>query len=412
MNRVETEQHGAAGSMFHTEAAAVLGGVQSALTELFAALRVDPTQPQEMSRRFGLDKSLAWKIARVVREEDAFIAVPHFPGKAGFRIFLDSAKKLGAPEGEIERLAGALTKFDQFVETHSGDRETFAMMTGGLGNRANADQHESHRKLAFRGQSATWGVQASLHLSVHFCAPGKTAGSVDTAVVSGLVNFKRLRQEVAWGMSTITDYQGDGIAVGYDKGEAIDASVGPGEAPMIHEFCSEPTPHVRMVALPNGSRKIEIAEGPVGKTGAATCVAGWYYRDRATMYKTELDQYAEHLVSVSTPAECLLHDLYVHKAFESSLPPSLAVYSNLPAGQTYSPAARDQGLLPVGEEVTPLGAYPPSMMAPEFPAYGQLIRSIFSRMGWAPADFRGYRLRLKYPPVPSVAVFRYPLLDR
>ncbi|MFO0838298.1 MAG: hypothetical protein U1D55_07190 [Phycisphaerae bacterium] len=397
---------------FRTQAETVIRGVRAALAELVAAIDLDPMQPQELARRIGVDKSLSWKISRLIREDDSWAAVPHFPGKTGFRIFVDSARKAGAPQTSVERVKKALGEFDRFVVEHSGDRETLLMMAGGASERAARESGETHRRLAFRGQSATWGVQARVHLSLHFVAPARRAGLVDAATVGGLIDFRRLRPDVAWSFATIARYIGDGRAAPVSPLEAIDARLGPGEPPLLGEFSTKPLPLVRAVPVREGVERIELAEGPVGRSAAATVLSGWFHRNAYSIYRTEEDQFGEHFVNLSTPTELVIHDLYAHQALRAVLPPTNSVYSNLPAGQTYSPAARDKGLLPVGTEVTLLGGNPPALVAPEVSFYEPLVQSVFGRLGWNADDFLGFRFRLKYPPIPSVAVFRYPLPEK
>jgi hypothetical protein len=46
------------------------------------------------------------------------------------------------------------------------------------------------------------------------------------------------------------------------------------------------------------------------------------------------------------------------------------------------------------------------------PRYRAMIQSVFDRMGWNAQDFYGFRFTMRYPPIPTVAVFRYSLAQR
>ena len=41
-----------------------------------------------------------------------------------------------------------------------------------------------------------------------------------------------------------------------------------------------------------------------------------------------------------------------------------------------------------------------------------LIASVCDRLGWKLEEFRGYRVVMSYPPIPTVLILRYPLPER
>ena len=397
---------------FHEQGMVVVQTVRSALSGLLASVAADPSQPQEIARRFGVDKSLSWKISRVIREDNVWAAAPHIPGKSGFRIFLDQIRKAGAPDASIDRVTRALEELDQFVEARSGDRESFAFMAAAANPDTAREQGEAARKLAFRGQSAMWGVKARLHLSVQFVVPRpENMRLADGVVVAGLVDFQRLRPNLPWGMARISRYGGNSDVAEESHCEALDPSVPHGAPPLLMDFCSQPMPPVNLVPVGPGVQQMLLGASPMGRTGESTCIGGWCYRTANPLYRNNGDEWGEHLVNVSTPTELVVQDVYVHKSLASQMPPQAAVYSNLPAGQTFAPSARDQGILPIFEELIPLGMSPPSMMLSEWPGYTPMVEQSFRWMKADPLDYIGYRYRLRYPPVPSIIVMRFRLLD-
>lgn len=412
VSEVEPTIAPAARDAFQQNGLQVLQNLRVSLAELITALGMDTSQPQEISRRLGVDKNLSWRVTRFIREEDSWAAVPQLPGTAGFGILLNSAEKAGADAESLESVRSAVEALEEFVRHHSNDRETFTMMAGAVSPRAVREQNEAHRRLAFRGQSAVWGVQVRLQFAAQLVMPSDRAGMVDIAAMTGYVDFRRLRPDVSWTMASIGGYSGDNAFGQVDSVEPLPGDGRGADGYVLDEFCSTGHPPVRTTTGPRGVKLIELAEGPIGNTGAMTCVAGWIYRRTASIYRTPEDSLGEHIIGLSTPAELTVFDLFVHDELRAVLPPRLAIYSNLPAGRTFSPAAREQGLLPVGEEITTLGARPPSFLIPEAPFYAKLVRSVMQRLGQSERDFHGFRLRLKYPPVPALAIFSYPLLEQ
>jgi hypothetical protein len=188
--------------------------------------------------------------------------------------------------------------------------------------------------------------------------------------------------------------------------------VGPGEAPLLAEFCSQPPPALRIAPGPPGVTRYEIVEGPVGNTATCTAISAWVWRAGVSPWRTETDRFGEHFVHLSTPVKLLVHDLFVHRDVPFSLPPQADLYSQLPGGPVFPAGGRDRGRLPLANGVIDLGSGPPDAVAPEVPRYQTMIERVCERLGHPAAEFAGFRLRLPYPPIPALAVLRHELPRR
>jgi hypothetical protein len=395
---------------FIEDAKGVLQQVRNSLNALVDAVGADASQPQEMARRFSLDKTLAWKIARVVGSEDTWSAAAHIPGRAGVRTFIDALERAGAPRQRAESVREAMDSFEALIERHSGDRDTFEIMLGGISDQMARKQGETFRKMAYLGNSAIWGVQARVHLSTHFMSPSrKAADMLDYAAITGLTDFRRLRHDVPWAVSSRMTYTDEGKA--RDNGfhfPPMDPAVGPSEPPILREFCSTPTPELRAVHTNNATR-FEFTEGPVGHTASSTCALGWLILAGSSRYRTSDDRFGESATTVNTPVETLYLDVYVHRDLDFPTPKLLA-YSRMPGGPSY-PHDGARGQLPVTEEITDLGC-PPDVIVPGVPRYGQMVAYATERLGYPAREFHGFRFRLRYPPVPSLVLYRFELPER
>jgi hypothetical protein len=402
-----------AGTGFEEHVRVAAQDLRAALAEALTSVEVDPTRPQVVSKRLGLDKSLSWKVSRLIGDKSAAEIVSHLPGRAGLRILQEAVAKAGAPEVALATLRDAIDGFDRMVEIHCGDRETLEIMMGFLHREGDADRDELHRRKSFQGNSAIWGVQARIRLSAYFIAPSRGSDSqLDLAVVGGLVDLRRLRPNTPWAIATLRSYADDGSLRPSGASEPIDEAVKPGEAPLIHEFCSQPLPPMQAVPGPNQTLRYEVADGPVGNTALITCLVGWVVRRDVSRFAGDGQTRGEHLTILNTPAELLVHDLFVHRGTGLPMPPSVHLYSQLPGGPTYPNCGPDQGEMDVREPMIDLGASPPDLVLPEMPRYRALVEKAVSRIGWSINDFAGYRVRMRYPPIPSSLLFRHPLLER
>jgi hypothetical protein len=398
-------------SPFIEEAKGVLQQVRISLNALVEAAGADPSQPQEMARRFSLDKTLTWKIARIVGSEDTWSAAAHIPGRAGLKTFIEALERAGAPRERGESVREAMDRFEELVERHSGDRDTFEIMLGGVSDNLARKQGEAFRKMAYLGNSAIWGVQARMQFSMHLMAPGRKNGdSLDYAVVCGLMDFRRLRQDVPWVVASQMSYTDDGRSRADVPMAPLDPALSPSDTPVLSEFCSRPMPEIRAVPSANNTTRFEFTEGPIGNTANSTATMGWLLNSTASRYRTPEDRVGESTCMVNTPVETLIHDVYFHRDLNFVYPPKLLVYSRMPGGPTY-PYDGPHGQLPVTEDITDLGT-PPDTMVPGMPRYGQMVAYATERLGHPLREFHGFRFRLRYPPVPSLVLYRFELPER
>ncbi len=393
---------------FEQGISAALMDVRRNVAEILSAVGANATRPRGLARRLGLDKTLAWKLSRIVGEEDAIAVLDHLPGKSGWEIAIGSLQDAGASAGAITSLRGALADVDQLIDVHCGDRETLEVMLHGMVG-GELEREEAGRKQAFLGNRAIYGVQAKVQVCSHFIAPNaKDQSLIDSAIVTGLVGLRRLRRDSVWTVATMRQYSDDGTALAVRDLHPIDPRATEG-VPLLIDFCSSPLPTLKATPGLNGTTNYEMTEGPIGKSSAITCLTGRVSRGRFTRYRTETDRYAEYMATVRTPAEALLHDVFLHRDFLSTDEPVVAVYRHLPDEPRYPSGGRDQGIIRTSE---PLVALEPGMSGaeyPDLPRYLEMLQYVFDQLGWDPAKFVGFRHRLRYPPMPSSSVIRYEL---
>src|SRR4051812_9324458 len=162
---------GANHNAFEGDLRATVARLRESVAEVLAAVGANLRVPHSITRDFGLDKSLASKLARVVREPDPFAAALDVPGEEAMRIFSRSMRDAGAPAQTLEALRESVESFQAMVRKHCGDRATLEMLAGSAGGAASQKQQQQQgnfRKTLFRGASAVFGVQARVDVAAHF----------------------------------------------------------------------------------------------------------------------------------------------------------------------------------------------------------------------------------------------------
>ena len=113
-----------------------------------------------------------------------------------------------------------------------------------------------------------------------------------------------------------------------------------------------------------------------------------------------------------TPSELVVLDYFVHRSIHGNAPPTANLFGQLKMGPAFPMTGRDQEL-PVPFDIEPLSSAPGAQALLEAPGHGDVIQDMvrmaartFGEANWRLEDFIGYRVRLSYPPIPSIGVIR------
>lgn len=389
----------------HFESAAL--GIRASLTELLAELNASPNQPQEISRRFGLNKNLAWKIARIVTTQDLVEVVPLMPGAGGLRLALEAFEREGASQSALQEVRSASAGFDEMIRTHAEDRGGLELLLSSmLPERVDRERLERSRKLAFQGNAANLGLQVGSNFTTTFMTPSQSReGWLDFTLLRGLVGFRRLRPEGTWPLITLRSFGIHGQATPFDP------TIEEGQAPLLREFCSEESPPIRSVEC-DGETRFEMGAGPVGKTASLTTVFAWRLKGAAPIQGDgEPNEVGEHFFRLDLPSERVQYDLLIHRSLSLPEEPEGFLYNLMPGRITYPLSHQESYSLPLPEKVHHLGQVP-ALATRAIPRYQGMLERICQDGGWELGDFQVHRLVVSYPPIPSFLGMAHPLAPR
>lgn len=394
---------------FDSDVRSAVQTLRRAISECLSATGTDASVPLQVSRDLAIDKSLAWKVCRIVTESDPALVSSRLPGKPGVKILGKALRRAGVDEAAVERLESAIAQFRDVQERHAGDREMFAAML--TGSAASRSSEEANRRQSFLGNSATWGVRAQVQVSVQCIAPSKTPGMVDQASAAGFIGFQRLRNEIPWSMANITLHDDQGRPLPATQFGPLDPSgLTADGVPLLPGFCSKPLPQMELTRSIGGRVRLQLGGGAVGRSGAMNIFTGGVMKGVLSKHRTPEDRYGSHNSLLSTPVELLIHDLFVHRSLGFAMNPKSVIYNQLPSGPIYPVDGLDAGVMRIGVEVEELGS-PPDLTTPEFGGYPRLVEMMAKALGCAVDDLVGYRVRLKFPPIPALSALRHELAE-
>lgn len=380
--------------------------------ELYAAIEADVEAPQDVARRFGLNRNLTWKLSRVITAEDPFAALNHLPGNQGITLALQAIEKGGAPRAAVSQVERALEEFQRVVEAHADDRAQLELTLEAAGLLAREAGFESGRELAFRGNSAIWGVQAKTRLSFAVLGPNKSDESLcDIAHVGGIIGVRRLRPQTEWRLFHIQQHDETGTAMAQlFRPQPLEPGEPDGMPGLISGFSSPSVPHIDIRRHSSGV-EFMLPAGPVGKSGVFDAFIGFAVRN-LPRYRNAENPSGSIATLVSMPYERSVSDILIHRKLLPTGGLSAKLYG-FPHGVLDTPVAQTvKNELPMTERIVQLAGSPPAVAMSHVPRYGQLLNHVMKRMEWNASEFVGYRLVMDHPPMSSKIVLKWDLPER
>jgi hypothetical protein len=404
--------------LFEAALEGALSNLQATLTATVEALPEHPRKAPDLARALGLERNIAWKLFRLINERDVFAAARFVPGPASIAAFVTAGEAAGLPAPLLTRVTEAAQAYQEVVRRHAGDRVSADIMLVAKGgdSAGSGSAGGELRRGAFRAASYLAGVQAEAQLQAFIFAPAEggagEAGVFHGVSLNGFVNLRRMRPgaPVVIGRAMATDDRGNLLKPVNDG--SIDGPLPEGEyVPLLKGFCSTPRPRFRQVQGDKGFIENELEEGPVGKTGAITFMAGTAIYAMASRYRDAQNANMDLVARVRTPTEVLICDILAHEAIFGDVTPRAAVYNDLFGSVLSRGPARERYRLPPSPRVVSLGKGVESAHTPEIPRYTKMLRHVMDRLGWDGERFNVYRVRIEFPFTPTSVVASFDLLE-
>ncbi|MGD8454410.1 MAG: hypothetical protein PVJ57_21565 [Phycisphaerae bacterium] len=389
---------------FEEQTTETIARVRGAFTEIVRALPQRITRACELHQALQIDKGLGWRIFNVIRCSDPFAAARYVPGTSGAKIFLRAAQKQGVPAALTDTATAALSDYQKLQRVHAGNRKRLDMLLAAQSHEGRAEIDVVHRRLAFEANSYIWGASAETQFRTSFTGFSERSGQLDITRLGGLIGLQRLRPDVRWPLGKATCTTDAGGEIPAYTIEPIYNVENPDEA-TAELFMSSPRPRIECNRS-DRTLQWELLPGPVGRTGAVSCVTGEVMRRCGPIRQSGGETGITYVVRIHTPSELLIADHFIDHELFGPLEHTVAVYGGLVDGPR-----KKSDHVPVREAVRHLGRASGLLHTPEIPRYAEMTAHVFDRLGWDPGRFDVYRLRLEYPIMLSEVRLTHPLRD-
>ncbi len=407
------DDSGLPSSVASTQAAFVSAYLQSVrafrgvLIQAFGALGIDSARPREAARQLGLDKSLVWKLTRVVHEDEPFRIAGFMPGASGMGMVTRAMEASGVNQETLATIMQAYQRYLEMIELHAGDRETLEHMLYGMIGGGD-ERFRKSRQSAYKGNCGIWGVQSATRVSTHFLAINKdNPGTIDHAQLVGLLGFQRLRPGPAWPIFQFHSYEDTGGELSASL-QAIEDEPDPAFPFYMKGSSTGQLPEMIRSTDP-GSISYEFGDGPIGKTGMCDAYFGYIDTQPKPRYQDEHNRLGELLCIVNTPIQTLVFDLIVERELGEQIKPESLIYGRA-TGPRLGHELRDQRtLVPYTDSLQRLEPGAHMLTTPHAPSYNAVGEKVMKRMGRSFEDFVCWRLVMQYPVMHSTVAIKFDL---
>jgi hypothetical protein len=379
--------------------------LREALLPIIAQIAGPSPRPSRLAERLEIDKSLASKLCRAYRTENALEFMYIVPAPAGLGIFLSAAARVDVAPELRSRATRSIARFQALIDETPGGRATLSAAISASSPEARIRNERSSKQAVYRAMSYLLGIQCESMASAFIIRPGEADGWVDSIDISHRISMRRLRPTAPVGLLShrLHGHQGE-ENVAELRFETLDGN--PAESVhsfFLPEFCSDPLPE--MQEFKNGnqttialSKSGPPPEAPFNLTFAAIL------RNAMEQYRTDESEHGWRNYLLHCPCKTLVRDVFIRDDLYVGTVPEIALYIPSPKGPETIKRPGEYGTMNTLDMAMPiehLGMGLDRIGVKEIPSYTRLLKHVFERAGWDASRYRGYRTRVTYP-VPMI----------
>lgn len=379
-----------------------LGRLRSALAALIAAVPGGVRKAADVHKSLGLTPALGWAIYKVATAERAMAVGPYLPTAAAAERVLRAAAKAGVPRDVVGRAKDEFDRFEELVQLHADDRETFDVLLRDLAGDEAGVIDLKERRAAYRVNTRIWGEQCKVILGCTLLQPSATPGMIDAVLLRGYIDLVRTRRRASQSTASFMyKYLPENGAPEKDLTN-IQPLVRDTERPeysgIMTEFCSRPLPSIRTYVDENNYTCTELNLDQLGKTGATT----FFVAQRLPCFMTAPlvgQEPTGFPAFIMSSTELFVRDILVHESLWNGRAPEVGIYGGFDPMQNSdsSHKFKEEHRLNCGERIVDLGKGIDAMHSPDLPRHGEIVRRVFEAIGKESQRFRTFRCRLEYP---------------
>ena len=378
----------------------------AAIRAVADAIPGTPHGPVEVARRLGIDKVLASRVLKAVKNRDPVAALHDAPGPEPLRRFIRAAQKRGVSADLAEDANQAVRSFEDLIRQEAGDRSAFDVILSAWLPEARSAFELRRKQAAFRAIGQLKGVEGNLLSATAILHPSTDGEHLDVVWLFGLLGLKRLRPGSPVKFASRRLVPENGVRL---PRTLTGETVGGLDGLRLDQFCSTPLPEMQIHPVGEVVH-YTLADNGYGLRSACDLVFAEVNLSEMPRYIPAEQQRKRHVFAeISVPVKLLLFDALVHRNVFLGHDPNLAIYDTACEGVADpNDPSRDIDRLDTSETIQNLGWGVDKFRSSDEPRYADILRHVWDSLGWDTGDFRGYRCRIDYPLYGSQVVITWP----
>jgi hypothetical protein len=375
--------------------AAIGHRLSEALGDVIAAVPGSPRGPQDLATALGLDKVLASRVLKSIRAGDPMAVVHYAPGPEPMRRLVRAAARRGVDATLIDEAKRAIDAFEQLIRRDLGDRSALDAIISAWLPEARREFELRRKQAQFRAMSQLKGAAAETCLSTVILNPSDDGRNLDIVWVIGYLGLQRLRPGTAVKCTSrrIAPADAPRLPRTLTGGTTEDIA-----AYRLDEFCQAPPAPIERRPAGETIHYVLAGNGfgPGSETDLLIAEANLAEMPRYVPAGSGRRGYV--FAEIATPSKRLLFDCFVHDDVYPGRDPQLVIHDTAYEGvASLNDRARDADRLDMMESIQHLGRGTGAARDAALPQHVQLLRHVFTSMGWDDSRFRGYRCSIDYP---------------
>ena len=395
-----------AGAHLEERIASVGRELAGALLPMMAALPGAPQGPQRVAKALGVDKVLASRLLKALRQADPLAVVYRSPGPEPLRRVVRGARALGVDDALAERADEAVGAFETLVKLDLGDRSALDSVISAWLPEARAEFELRRKQAAFRAISELKGVSAATSLSTVLLHPASDGETLDVVWISGWIGLRRLRPGVTVRSASHRFVEADGeprhpLTI---SGERVEGLAGL----RLDAFCTARPAPLEVHQVGESVRYL-LGDSGFGPDSAVDLLYAEVNRNELPRYLPAGSKRRPfYFTCTSNPARLKQFDVLLHEDVYPGTDPELAIYDTVIDGvvDANDPTV-ETNRLDLAERVESMGTGTSRFRTGDVPRYVELVRHVLGELGWDGERFRGYRCRVEYPVYGSQTTMRF-----
>lgn len=389
--------------------------LKKTLDKTLASIPIYGRSAPEIHRSLKIDRTLAWKVSKLILEDNIFHAATHMPGRAAVSTLLKSLKKNGVTAENLKKITGLSEEFFKQVTIHAGDRASFDMMMLSMSDRGMEQAYQSQQRIQYSANSYLLGIQSKTQFTSWIYHPTTDKKAMDHVVLGGIIDLERKRPKAPFIIKSL--FRGDSKGKELSNVERIPLHQTE-HSPLekygyLLDYCTKPLPEILDIQESKNRWVIQLADGPIGKTNSITLVSANIFPAREKRLPLTKDKFCEVQTRIKTPTRNLIVDVLLHSSLFSSEPLLLDVCQDFTDGKIATPIAKraPETRIPCFSSIEHIGSGLDVLNSPYIPNYREMVQKVYEKMGWDESEMHLFRIAIEYPVTPSSVYIRIPILD-